>query len=122
MSDLDILVTCNKRIRERYNAITGGNEPVVAPSGSLEIETLLHGDVVDADASDYVARYIGKSQWEQMRLAEAQGIEFNEIGGYIGLAEQCIVLGAMYERMRRSLVVEGRAQPKPRDFEDGIAT
>lgn len=121
MSDLDILIACNKRIRERYNAITGGSEPVVAQAGSLELEKLLHGDIVDAEASDYVARYIGKSQWEQMRIAEAAGIDFYEVGGYIGLAEQCIVLGAMYERERRKLVAEGKAAAKARDYEDGIA-
>lgn len=94
---------------------------VVNTSGALELEKLLHGDVVDAESVDYVARFIGKSQFEQMRNAqELEG--YQPMGAIVGLAEQCIVLGIMFERERLRLLRGGRVEAKPRDHEDGHAS
>lgn len=126
MKDLEILLKCNQKIADRYEAVTGGNSPKVLPKGNVDIESMMHGDLINAADIDWYAQRLGALQIDEMMgiledQEETGGGGFTLQGGLVGMAEQCIVLGIMFERERLRLVRAGVAEPKPRDYEDGWA-
>lgn len=115
-TDLELLLECVATLDERRRAVLGDEETVVcAPDGNVTNEMLMHGDIIDAADLDKFSRIAGFLHYQTMTEAMEEVEGYTIAGGLVGLVEEAIIVGVMWERKRRELVARGEMNPKAAD-------
>lgn len=112
-TDLELLLECVSVLEERRRAVLGDEEAVVcAIDGDVTNEMLMHGDIVDALDLDKFARLAGFLHCRTMETALEEVPGYTVLGGVVGLVEESVLIGVLWERRRREMVRSGEMNPK----------
>lgn len=117
LTDYEILVRCSNQLAERIRAAFGSDLPQMerlSLTDGTQMEKLMYGDLIDCDELDVFTRQAGASHMKTLDDSE----EPYDLGAVVGLIEQAIIVGLLFERERVRRVRYGEAVAKVGDQRD----